>query len=400
MKEMQNNILLCYNFSMKIITKLLLIFSFFGIILPSYAIEEVLLDISGESSESHASVSKVAQKSLKEKIDEIKAKEVYDTSKKHYLLEDILTKKFEKSPIDTFHLFAYYRGNLQMNFYPTDNDLEYEYNSIDAGFNGKFKDGKSFYEAKFRFAPQDRYTFLQYMPSNLYIGTRAIPNHTIVFGNVRTPNGYEGSTSSELLPFVARSQISRTFGNTRKLGMRIRGNYSLLEYDLGGFSSDTYFRKFMPGAEFASLMSLKPLGKTNGKYGTLKIGGGITAGENNSSYLVSTAYASYDYKKFFANFEYANADGYNGSRGISRNKAEGFYTTVGYKVTPKLQILGRYDQFTPNKNNSSDIRREYSAGVNYFLKGQALKLMLNYVFCQNDCFKDSHRIVIGTQIVL
>ena len=101
-----------------------------------------------------------------------------------------------------------------------------------------------------------------------------------------------------------------------------------------------------------------------------------------------------------ANFEYAAANGYNGVRTISTNHAEGFYSTIGYKITPKLQLLARYDHFVPNKQIADDIRREYSAGVNYFIKGQALKLMLNYVFCQNDLIEDSHRLILGTQIML
>ena len=94
------------------------------------------------------------------------------------------------------------------------------------------------------------------------------------------------------------------------------------------------------------------------------------------------------------------ADGYNGGRGLSSNKAEGLYTTLAYRLTPKLQLVGRYDQFKPNLDYSADIRREYTAGLNYFIKGQALKLMLNYVFCQNDVKEDSHRIILGTQILL
>ena len=283
-------------------------------------------------------------------------------------LEKILTKEFSNSPVKTMHLFAYYRGNLQMNFYPTDNDLNYDYNDIDVGINGKFQNEKMFYEARLRFTPQDNYDFLQFLPSNMYIGTTAIPHHTVMVGNMRTPNGVEGSTSSTRLPFVARSQISRNFANTRQVGVKVKGNYSLVEYDLGGFSSDTYFRKFMPGAEFAGWLTLKPLGKTNGKYGALKLGSGITAGENDTSYCVTGAYDSYEYKKFLANFEWAKANGYNGAKGISTNKAEGFYTTLGYKITPKVQLVARYDQFKPNLNNSSDIRREYSGGVNYFAK--------------------------------
>ena len=202
------------------------------------------------------------------------------------------------------------------------------------------------------------------------------------------------------MPFVARAQIARNFGNSRKVGLRIKGNYDLVEYDIGGYSSDTYFRNFFPGTEFSGWLTLKPLGKTDGRYGKLKLGGGLSAGRNNISYAVSGVYAGYEYKNFFADFEYSYADGYNGAKRISSNQAEGFYSTIGYKITPKLQFVTRYDQFIPDRNKSNDIRREYSAGVNYFIKGQALKIMLNYVFCQNDLFKDSHRIILGTQLIL
>ena len=110
----------------------------------------------------------------------------------------------------------------------------------------------------------------------------------------------------------------------------------------------------------------------------------------------------YEYKKLFVNFEWANADGSNGgSSGVQSTKnSTGFYTTIGYRITPKLQILARYDQFDPDKNIRHNNRREYSVGLNYFVKGQALRLIVNYVFCQNDSAKDSHRIMLGTQILL
>lgn len=92
--------------------------------------------------------------------------------------------------------------------------------------------------------------------------------------------------------------------------------------------------------------------------------------------------------------------GITGQELFRQINAEGFYTTAGYKITPRIQVLARYDQYTPDKDFSDDIRREYSAGVNYFIKGQALKLMLNYVFCQNDLFEDSHRVILGTQLML
>ena len=123
-------------------------------------------------------------------------------------------------------------------------------------------------------------------------------------------------------------------------------------------------------------------------------------GQNNIDYTVLGAYASYEYKRFYANFEWGKADGYNGAKGISSKKAEGLYTTVGYRITPKLQLVGRYDQYRPDLGVADNMQKEYTAGINYFLKGQALKLMLNYVYCNNESKDDSHRIILGTQILL
>ena len=340
-----------------------------------YAIEEVVLDV----------------KELRE----------LDTqSKTTYLLEETLTKHFDKSPIESVHLFGYYRAAFDMDIDSDDEDFTYGFSSMSAGIDGDFKDGKTHYEMRFRFNPKHDCSFLQYLPSNMYVANASIPHHTIVVGHTRTPTGYEGGKSLTTLPFYAYSQIGRNFGNVRKVGARIKGSYDYIEYDLGGYSSDVYFTSFFPGAEFAGWANVKPFGgKNKEKLGVLKLGGGITSGQRHGDYFVSGAYAGYEREKFSADFEWAKADGYNGGRGFSQNKAEGFYTTLGYKITSKVQLTARYDQFKPNLDKS-EIKREYSAGINYFIKGQALKLMLNYIFCDNNNSKDSHRILLGTQILL
>ena len=107
----------------------------------------------------------------------------------------------------------------------------------------------------------------------------------------------------------------------------------------------------------------------------------------------------YKYKKLWTRFEYGIADGYNGSNAVDK-KAQGLYGIVGYKITPRLQVIARYDQFDPDRDVSHNLKREYTAGINWFIKGQALRLILNYVFCQNQNAPDSHRIMVGTQILL
>ena len=132
----------------------------------------------------------------------------------------------------------------------------------------------------------------------------------------------------------------------------------------------------------------------------MKLGGGISSGHNNFTYNVAGAYARYQYKKFRADFEFANADGYNGNLGFSKNHARGLYTTVYYRINSKLEFLARYDAFQPNLDVSRKDIKEYIVGLNYYVKGQGLRFMINYIFRQNSFDKDSHRIILGTQIML
>ena len=235
--------------------------------------------------------------------------------------------------------------------------------------------------------------------ADAYIINSSIPHHKIVVGYSRNQIGKEGGASSYILPFVMRSQIARNFGSTRALGVRLIGNYSLMDYNLAFNSSDRYFHTPFAGPEFTGWVDFKPFGKTDGRYGNLMVGGGLNAGHNRTTYTVGSFYVGYKYKRLWTNFEYGIADGYNGTR-VSTDKAQGFNYTIGYKIHPRIQLIARYDQFDPDRDVAHNTRREYSAGINYFIKGQAVRLILNYVFCNNQNLEDSHRIIIGTQLLL
>ena len=88
--------------SMKTITKIFLFFALFLIFPSVNAIEEVVLDIDGEMSANEGFFEgidddewpfDIGGKTLQQKVDEIRAREIKNTSKAHYLLEEILTKK-------------------------------------------------------------------------------------------------------------------------------------------------------------------------------------------------------------------------------------------------------------------------------------------------------------------
>lgn len=338
--------------------------------------------------------------SLFYKIEKSLKAEVTRTDYTNYLLRDILTVDYDRGPVDRVQFYGKYRGNMSFNFLTSDFDSEYDITSIDMGMLGKLNpEYKTDFKLQFKLTPTKDRTFFQQLISDAYIVNKSIPHHQVMLGNSRNQVGVEGGMSTTYIPFVMRSQIARTFGNTRAFGIRVIGDYPLADYSIALNSSDRFFKEFFPGAEFTGWVNFKPLGLTKGKYGKLVTGAGINTGKNHYDYTVTGAYVGYNYKNFMINAEYSKADGYNG-KFLSTNNAEGFYTTIGYKITPKVQLVGRFDQFDPNLDTDGDIRREYSAGINYFVIGQGLRILFNYVFCDNEKMEDSHRIILATQILL
>lgn len=349
-----------------------------------------------DSNENYDHPFKIEKESLFGKIYQ---KKIERTSIPSFLLKDNLTFKYKKGPIDKVQFYGGYQGRLRFNFEGPDYDTEYGNSFMDVGVIGDFKDKNTDFKLQLNLKQGENRTYLQGLVTDAYIMNTRIPHHKVIVGNSRNQVGVEGGMSSYVLPFATRSQISRTFGNTRALGARVVGDYDLIDYSLAVNSSDRFFKEFFPGVEFTGWVNFKPLGKTNEKYGILILGGGLNAGHNVADYTVGGAYASYRYKKFMANFECAIADGYNGTYRSSK-KASGFYTTAAYRLNKRIHLLARYDQFDPNRDISDNLKKEYSVGINYFIKGQALRLILNYVFCDNEDALDSHRIILGTQILL
>ena len=338
---------------------------------------------------------------IKAKNDVFKLK-IENTRVPAVLFKEQLTHKFEKGPLESVHVWAGLKFNLQEDIPEKgDNDTLFKTALINTFIDGKFKGGKEEFRIMLDPTPQHGHSTMQTLFQDMYIDSRRIPHHRILIGHTRPGVGYEGANSSYTLPFAARSQIARNFGTVRKLGARVMGNYPLIDYDLGGYSSGTYFTSFFPGAEFDGFVSLKPLCKTDGKYGILRVGGGVASGKRHSTnFTVYSTYAGYEYKKFRIKAEYANANGSNGLSGLTNKKRQGWSVTLYYLINPKLEVVARYDEFDPDKNIKHNNKREYSAGLNWYIKGQALKVILNYVFCQNQGTKDSHRIILGTQIAL
>lgn len=316
-----------------------------------------------------------------------------------FLYKDDLTFKFDKGPINKIQLYGAYRGSIN-SIFSHDYSTEYDNMTTQLGMYGSFKHPDYKFKLAVNPIPKDGLNYVDRFVSDAYIVNTSIPNHQIVAGYSRVQTGVEGGMSTYILPFATRSQIARNFGSTRSLAVKAIGNYQYVDYNVSFGSSGRYITSGMPGAEFTGWVNIKPFGEKANKLGKLTIGGGFNGGHNRINYSVGSVYLGYHHKKLWTNFEAAIADGYSGNNGISTNKACGFAATAGWKFNPHLQLIGRIDQFDPNRNVSNDLKHEYTLGLNWFIKGQALKLILNYVFCNNQNTKDSHKIILATQILL
>ncbi len=256
-----------------------------------------------------------------------------------------------------------------------------------------FSDNKTILMAGFNFSRNTNYSndFFEKI-SFLFLDKKINKNQNILLGEMRVPIGIEGGIPSSTLKLVSRSQIARTYGNYVSNGIQNTGKYKYIDYNIGFYDASRFLNNNFDGYEFASLITFKPLEKFNGKYGSLKIGGSIDTGDSENAFTITGAHASYNYKKFYADFEYLYA---NGNSGVyyGQGRSHGFYTTVSYFIHPKIELLGRYDFFQNLSNNN--VSQEYTAGISYFFNPQT-KLMLNYVFAKNDTNPiASHKIYIG-----
>lgn len=326
------------------------------------------------------------------------------------LLEDTMKMTFEKGLVESIAPWVDYNG-AWTGAWTGENytNSTYGINFQDVGINGKFRtkdDPKSGKKTVFRLMYNTGKeiagnSYLQSFMADNYIMRYWTKDDQVLLGYARASVGIEGGESPFTIPFFARSQISRTYGNVRTLGLKAQGNHKWYDYSAGVFSSGRYFHDWFPGCEYVMLGSIKPLAGTDGKWGKITMGGSMNGGSANpGAYFVAGTHFIYEYKRLKATAEYATADGSNGSTGYTANQSEGFYGTLAYRVTPRNQFVVRYDQFDPNINRANDIRKELSLGWNYFIKGQALKLMVNYVMYNVENGTYGSRIMAGTQVIL
>ena len=181
----------------------------------------------------------------------------YDTSINEGVFKDQLHYNFKRGIFDDITAKFGTRMNLLENISDNSN-LKFNDKLMTFGAYGKFKGKQEGYSLLFDFTPVHD-NFFHRLLLDTYIESNRIKNNKIIIGTSRPTVGIEGGMSPYLIPFVEKSQIARNFGGIRKTGLRVLGDYKYINYDMGGYSSDTRYTEFFPGVECDLWLGVKPL---------------------------------------------------------------------------------------------------------------------------------------------
>jgi phosphate-selective porin len=87
--------------------------------------------------------------------------------------------------------------------------------------------------------------------------------------------------------------------------------------------------------------------------------------------------------------EYVNGRTVNSVPGMPDFTTNGYYITAGYFLIPKkLQLAMRWEDLNPGQKGNDGIR-SITGGLNYYIHGDDIKLMVNYIHTWSD-FREAH----------
>jgi hypothetical protein len=223
----------------------------------------------------------------------------------------------------------------------------------------------------------------QFIPAGQMFDTGRLRSSTLLF--------YERPTiSGELSRFMR-------FDSFRDIGIMINGKSGPLWYaahignGLGRYSSAgdiIYDRKFGQGLYGARIdLDIIPELMIGGHY---SINRQENVGQTDSA-PITLDRSSYSFRAatdglalsgLFTQFEYGNFTNAEGANNIS---SDGWYLTAGYRISPKLSILGRYDTFSTDISDLSIKPKENNItfGGLYIIKEEyreILRVGLNYAY--------------------
>lgn len=231
----------------------------------------------------------------------------------------------------------------------------------------------------------------------------------IKLGQFKTPFGYEQLQPDTKILTVERSLPNDRLTSSRQIGLGVSGDFfeKRLGYSVGAFNGNGVNNGFNDNDHFlyAGRVTATPLTVKISEQ-DLKWNVGFNALSSHDASVSSSGFGfdstpltvatdnlfggertaiGFDTQVTFAGaelqFEYLRGH-YSPANDLPESSfdAEGFQVTAAYFVVPKyLQALVKYETFNPNTGVDGDSTDLWTFGINYCIKGDDLKLSVNYV---------------------
>jgi phosphate-selective porin len=200
-------------------------------------------------------------------------------------------------------------------------------------------------------------------------------------GQQKVPIGYESLLSASALPFVERSLLSQIkdplkapYETGRDTGIQVRGTSGKFDYRLGVFNGLGELTNAVANSDTKAIIGRLAYNVTPDWQIGASYGRGNT-GSPRADRDLWNAFTAYKHDKFSLLGEYTEGDYSDPTNGTQDIRS--YYGNVGYFLTPKLEGVARAD-FFDYKNLNATIK-QYTLGLNYYLKGNNAKIQLNLV---------------------
>jgi phosphate-selective porin OprO/OprP len=232
-----------------------------------------------------------------------------------------------------------------------------------------------------------------------FINYKVMDELQFLVGQTKVKYAYSNIQSDSALMFVDRVPWIGSFAPGYELGAFAYGKFAggLVDYALSGTNGDGQTNAANTNHNaFAARVGFSPLGAMSNDEPDLAVGkkplftvganyfyNNLNTGENTSSY--GTAWNGYkDLQNFGfdAHFKwmgialqgealYAQGDNKTTDAG---KRALGWYTQLGYNITPKIGLAVRYSQYDKDRAKSGDLQSEQIGAVSYYFDKHNLKV--------------------------
>lgn len=238
------------------------------------------------------------------------------------------------------------------------------------------------------------------------------------FGQTKIPFSRQELVSSSNLQFIDRSIVNDVFAPSRQIGALLHGPLGDAgTYYLGAFNGESEGEGINRAGQDNRLLMVAAANMNIGDYGSRGVEGDHRAknDEFGATVGVSTLYGqgtgdvldndtAGDFDRFDLNVDLgARCSGFSAQSefyystidldDVDGDSGEadlfGFYVQAGYMLDKEWELAARYAYLLPDEDVSVvDDQNEFSAVVNYYLNGHALKLQTGVTFDQTNLNPD------------